>query len=100
MILLLLTSTSLVFAGGDADIVRELKLRNLIVQMLEEDPAIVKKLSKEPLKLQQYQKNIQSSNALLKKTVGRFWKLHSAPLYKTKTEITIMKAAEEEKKKK
>jgi hypothetical protein len=86
--------------AADAQIVKELKARTLIVKKLTEDPRIVKKLKKDFSKLSAYRNNIKESNALLKKTVTKYWKHHSAALYKTANEIEFMKQVEKKKKKK
>lgn len=84
-------------AGDEAEPVRT---RNMIVELLAEDPAILKYLEKNPNQVAVYRKNIQSSNDLLKKVVTKYWKLHKNPLYKTKSQILAMQKAEGEKKKK
>jgi len=86
--------------AGEDKIVEELKARTLIVKKLKEDPKVVKKLKKDLGKLAAYRKNIKESNELLKKTVGRYWKHHSTPIYKTTAEIQLMKEVEKKKKKK
>lgn len=68
---------------------------------MEEDPSVVKKMTKrDPAKLSAYKNNIKQSNALLKQLMRKYWKHHQAPLYKTQAEINQMRAMEKSKKKK
>ena len=102
LLILFLGVLGLNLHAGDDDQARELKARGFIVQLLTEDARIVANLQEDedPSKLVAYRKNIKESNGLLKKAVTRFWKHHKTVLYKTKSEIAAMKAAEKEKKKK
>ena len=99
LFVMLITSSSL-FAGQKS-IALELKNRTLIVQKLVEKPEVVKYLKKKkPELLTVYSKNIQESNTLLRKSVGKYWKFNTTVIYKTKEEIAAMKVLESKKKKK
>lgn len=99
IIVVMLIGAQFTFAG-DKQIAQELKARTLIVKQISENPIVVKKLKNGPTELAAYRKNIKESNALLKRNVQKYWKHHTAPIYKTAAEIEVMKEQEKQKKKK
>jgi hypothetical protein len=74
----------------DAKFLTKVKDRTVIVEVKEEDPKVVAKLSKKDKnadRLQHYRDFISNSNDMLKKAVDKYWKFNANIEYKTTTEL-------------
>lgn len=80
---------------GEPEDFKELKTRPLIVEILEEDPKTIKKLSnpKKADELKDYQSFIKEFNADFKVYVQKYWKLNDKLEYKTVTEVNALNKA-------
>lgn len=78
----------------DAKFLTKVKDRTVIVEVKEEDPKVVAKLSKKDKnadRLQHYRDFISNSNDMLKKAVDKYWKFNTNIEYKTTTELNDMR---------
>ncbi|ESU24652.1 hypothetical protein FEDK69T_05750 [Flavobacterium enshiense DK69] len=78
--------------NGDPEDFQDLKKRTLIVEVLEEDPKVLKKLDK-PKKaeeLKEYQSFIKEFNEDFRIYAPKYWTLNSNIEYKTTTEIDAL----------
>jgi hypothetical protein len=74
----------------DPSFVEREKSKTVIVEMMEEDPKLVEKLSKKEKnadRLQHYRDFISSNNVMLKKAVDKYWKFNTDIQYKTTSEL-------------
>lgn len=78
---------------GDAKIFANLKTRNLIVELLEADEKIVKKLSKPKYAtdLKLYNEMISNYNAEIQLYAKKYWNLNSNIEFKTKSEVEALR---------
>lgn len=78
---------------GDAKVFSNLKTRNLIVELLEPDEKVVKKISKpkyaNDLKL--YNEMISNYNSEIQLYAKKYWNLNTSIEFKTKTEVEELK---------
>lgn len=77
---------------GDAKVFSNLKTRNLIVELLEPDAKIVKKLSKPKFAtdLKLYNEMISNYNSEIQLYAKKYWTLNSNIVFKTKTEVEAL----------
>jgi len=68
----------------------ELKDRTLLVELKEEDPKTIKKLSKVPADLEAYKNEIKAYNEMMQKYFPAYWNLNNTIEYKTTSEIDAL----------
>lgn len=79
------------FRLGKMNEVKEVQKRKVILMLEEEDPKVVKKLSKNPAEFTDYQTEIKRANEAMIEVVSKFWTFNSAPVAKTKSEVDKLK---------
>jgi hypothetical protein len=91
IVLTMITNTevfSQYFRMGKVDEVKEVKKRPVLIMLEEEDPDVVKSLSKKnPKELAVYRAELKRTNELFPQIVAKLWKFNEAPVVKTKAEI-------------
>lgn len=87
------------FYGEKSDFVAMAK-RPLLVELREEDPGIIKYLSKNPKtadRLKRYKASILDYNVMIKSGVDKYWKYNEQVEYKTKSEVDELRKAKSKK---
>ena len=85
---------------GEKEDFKKMAKRTLLVETLEEDPDVIKRLSKKESRAQQlmdYKNFIVQYNQLIKLCVPKYWTYNANIEYKTETEIKALRKANSEK---
>lgn len=85
---------------GDASDFKLMEKRTLVVQLMEEDPDVIKKLSKKEKRagqLKEYKEFISDYNELIQLTVPKYWTYNQNIEFKTESDVKKLQKAKDKK---
>jgi hypothetical protein len=85
---------------GEKEDFKQMAKRTLVVELLEEEPEVIKRLSKKESRakqLEEYKAFIVHYNELIKAAVPKYWTYNTSIEYKTSTEVAALKKEKSKK---